>query len=574
LTQVAVKLSGSLGQKPLVETIGWIYANSGRGKLTVKVKRAEYLIYFLRGMPVFAESSLASDNIFEVMVSLGQLDRDRVPALRAKAESGMTAEKALLETGEIEKSRVFEMRRILVREIIIRACGHREGEFKLEDFDPDKTPGLKIYDINPMEVISEAVNRYMLAQLPEKFHKISSCTVQLNPQLQKMESVPEIFYRRTYLLDEFQADMLVQDAIALLAREFKDLNQAMTFLYLMYVTGVLLIHEKPELKPSKPRTPKPSEKVSSESGPRMDSGTEHISVSGKRPEKKKAEPAKSAPEPRPETPQRPQPEIIKLPGPPVSVKPDTGPARPGAKIDLRRKLELIETKIRSAADVAQLFGIKADSPEPEIERAFFKLMQQFQVDEMIRSSDEELRKRGAEVKEKLQSSMQILTRPEQRDAYEKSIYRDELKKAYSLPLRQELARKQFNRGKWFLEHHRPELALERFEQAVELDPEKADYFAYVGWAMYRASKGSRAQIDGYLKQALQVSARSDQACYFLGLIRKDDGDEELARDYFQRALSINPENRAAGRELDSIIKHQKDGIFQKLFSRKNNRSQE
>jgi len=570
MKRLSEKISGILKNRPLVEVIGWVFANSKQGELSVNVRKAEYNIFFFKGMPFFANSSLSSDNLFEMLVSMGKLDRDDVHSLEKMVDQGASPEKALLEMGVVGSTDIYGMQQLMVRELIIRACGHRSGTFEFKEMESSELEGLAMYDISPMAVIYEAINRFMLEELPEKIQKMSGAKVTLNPGVHKLENLPEIFYQRTYLLDDFYRPMSVQDAINLLLREFKDLNQALTFFYVMYSTGILLISDgqkAPEEKPKPEPEPAFHGEAAGEKKPskvEVPASSDYIFVTGK----KRKKHHEKTPEPEPAKQEGPK---VSRPEPPKAepAPADIGEADSGAKMSPKRKLDLLETIFRSSNDHLQLFGVKPESPIPEIEQAYMKLVRQYEIDEMTKGPDPELAAQASELKAKISEAFNTLTNAELRDAYEKSIYSEEFKRAYTLPLKRELARRQFLRGKWFLDHTRADLALVRFEKALELDPEQADYFSYTGWAMYRANKGSMSEIEGYLKQALRLSSRSDQAYYFLGLIAKRKGNESLADEYFQKALVINPSNRSAARELDTIRKsRESSGIFGKIFSRK------
>jgi tetratricopeptide (TPR) repeat protein len=570
LKRLSEKISGSLKDRPLVEVIGWVFANSMQGELAVNVRKAEYKIFFFKGMPFYANSSLSSDNIFEMLVGMGKLDRDDVPSLERMVGQGASPEKALLEMGVVGSTDIYGMQQLMVKELIIRACGHRSGTFKFKEMEASELEGLPMYDISPLAVIYEAINRFMLAELPEKVQKMSGSQVSLNPNVHELENLPEIFYQRTYLLDDFARPMSVQDAVGLLLREFKDLNQALTFFYVMYSTGILMISEAKKAPEEKPRpAPEPAvsrgtEKEKKPAREEAPASSDYIFVTGRK--RKKHAPEKT---PEPEAVKEEEPKAVRPePQPPEPDEAAVPEAVPGGKMDHKRKLDLLETLFRSTGDHLQMFGVKPESPIPEIELALFKLLKQYEIDEIMKGPDPELAARAAEVKAKISEAFNILTNAEQRDAYEKSMYPEEFKRAYTLPLKRELARWQFLRGRWFLDHQRADLALVRFEKSVELDPEQADYFAYTGWAMYRANKGSMPEIEGYLKQALKLSSRSDEAYYFLGLIAKRENNEDLADEYFQKALVINPQNRSAARELDTIKKNKERGIFGKIFSRR------
>ncbi len=555
-------IQGELARQPLTETIGRIYSERRTGELTLQAKKTEYKIYFLKGIPVNAQSPLSSDHLLEFMVSLGQLDRDDVPRLRDMIKGGMETDHALLQMGIIDSDKLYHLKQLLVREILIRAGGLQEGKYQFQARENfiDRIP---LYDLSPMDIIYEAITRHHLSALPAKMQKMAKTRVRLNPAISELQSLPEIFYQRTYLLDDFKNEMTVERAISFLINEFHDIAQAMIFLYVMMITGVLLVREEQpapetprERKPAKPARGVERVREAPVREPKKDTaGTDYIYVHRKKSRRPKAtaprpEPgAKAGPTPGPASPEQMQPE----------------PGSPG--LEKSRKLELLESKIRSTSDYFQILGIKPDAPVSEVENVYHQILGQFELEEMIKGDDPELSRRASEVKETIRKIINTLGNPEDRNQYEMSVYRDELKRAWNLDFKKALARKQFERGKWYLEHNRPDFSLERFEQAVELDPEVADHYAYYGWALCRSGKGTAAEIDGYLKQAVRQNPRADTAYYFLGLIAKREQAENLAEEYLRKAITVNPNNAGARRELDSIEKHRKQGLFGKLFKR-------
>jgi hypothetical protein len=118
LDRVKEIIKGALDQKPLVEAIGQIYSSRQTGEMQVKVKKSEYNIFFLKGIPVYAQSSLASDNILEFMVHLGQLERDDVPRLKAMIKEGLEPDQAIFQTGVIDATKLYYLKMLLAREII------------------------------------------------------------------------------------------------------------------------------------------------------------------------------------------------------------------------------------------------------------------------------------------------------------------------------------------------------------------------------------------------------------------------------------------------------------------------
>jgi len=570
LTPSLEKNQGELQRNPLVEIIGRIYADKRSGELQVKVKKAEYKIFFLNGVPVNAQSSLKSDHLFEFMVHLGLVEREDVPRLHNLVKEGLDPDKAILQMGLSDTTKIYYLQQLLAREIIIRACSHTEGKYQFKERE-DFLETMPLYDLSPMDIIYDGLNRHHLISLPEKIQKMANARIRLNPELPELQGLPEIFYERSYLLDDFKDEMPVERAINFLFNEFRDINQALIFLYVMLITGVLIMREEKQESVKKPiqvqnklyipksRTAEKSGEQSAEKGKKI-IASDYIFVSEKR--KKSIQGKPDTEEPK----ELAQPEDLNKTKPePVAKKESAGS---GHSLDQERKLELLETKIRSSNDYFQILGIKPDATIGELEQVYNQILEQFEIEEIIKAQDTELAPRANALKETIKKIINTLTDPQDRNQYEKSIYKEELKRAWNLELRKALARKQFERGKWYLEHNKPDFALERFEQAIELDPEVPDYYIYNGWALYRAGKGTVAEAEGYLKHGLKQNPRADRAYYFLAMIAKRDRADALAEEYLQKALSINPNNAQARREMESLERHKKESLFQKLFPKK------
>ena len=544
---------GNLENRSLLEVLGQIYAQNLSGILSLHCRRAEYKMFFLNGTPVYARSSLSTDNIFELMVSLGELEREDVPRLKKMLEEGKDPDRALLEMGVVDSTRLYHLKQLLCREIIIRACSQKQGEYY---FQPDTSfsEHIPLYDLSPLEIIYEAINRFYLSSLAEMLQKFAGKVVQLNPEIEKLERLPEPFYQRLYLLDYFQQPLSLDEAIGILLGEFKELNQAFSFFYLMLITRIIEVKTPEKLEPEEipaPQQESASTRIEPEEKPEPSPqiSSDYIIVQKKRERKaRKVEEEK----PKELEPRAPAPEAKAEP----------------KEMDLARKLELMESWVESSADYFQMLGITPEASIAEMESAYHRLLKKFSYDRLIQGSEPGLKSRAEKLREEIRRAISILSNPRERDEYEKSLFRREVKKAWKLELKKELAEKQFRRGKWFLAHNYPQIALERFEKAIELDPEQAEYFAYTGWAVYCAGKGFPEAI-GYLKQSLSLDPSLDRAYYFLGLLSKREGNSEQAEKYFQKALSLNPKNSGARRELDTIAKHKKSkGIFSQIFSQK------
>jgi len=132
---------------------------------------------------------------------------------------------------------------------------------------------------------------------------------------------------------------------------------------------------------------------------------------------------------------------------------------------------------------------------------------------------------------------------------------------------------QFQSGKVLLEQGQCESAEKAFTNCLNIDPDKAEYLAYLALAVYNnpVNKGNPAAV----KRAKDAVNRSLQLgklaiSYALkGTMYLDEGSVNFAEAEFLKALKLNPNNKTAQRQLDAIKQkreEEKKGFFQKLFT--------
>jgi Tfp pilus assembly protein PilF len=132
---------------------------------------------------------------------------------------------------------------------------------------------------------------------------------------------------------------------------------------------------------------------------------------------------------------------------------------------------------------------------------------------------------------------------------------------------------QFQSGKVLLEQGQCESAEKAFTNCLNIDPDKAEYHAYLALAIYNnpANKGNPAAV----KRAKDTVNRSLQLgklaiSYALkGTMYLDEGSVNFAEAEFLKALKLNPNNKTALKHMDAIRQkreEEKKGFFQKLFT--------
>ena len=99
-------------------------------------------------------------------------------------------------------------------------------------------------------------------------------------------------------------------------------------------------------------------------------------------------------------------------------------------------------------------------------------------------------------------------------------------------------------------------AVQMFREAVRIDPQKPNYQLSLGNALVRNPR-TRKEGETHLLKAAQLDPFNAQIHVRLGHVYKEAGMEKRAEQCFRQALSVDPENHAARKELGMIRKKDK-----------------
>jgi curved DNA-binding protein CbpA len=118
-------------------------------------------------------------------------------------------------------------------------------------------------------------------------------------------------------------------------------------------------------------------------------------------------------------------------------------------------------------------------------------------------------------------------------------------------------------------------SVQLLREAVRLDSKKPQYHFHLGIALVQNPR-TRREGESHLLQAAQLDRFNAQIRIRLGLLYKEAGLAKKAEGYFKEALSIDPQNRTAQRELgvtgkkkddQSVWKSDLGSIAKKLFKK-------
>ncbi|GEM_PF-3450980 len=601
---------GMLEDTPLAFLLGAAKVWEVTGVLTIERKKAHKQVFFLQGLPVYCKSDLTGESLRQVLYKAGKIDHQTLLKVQELMEQKHVEEdRALLELGVFDESTRYFRLQEQARKRILSSFAWADGRYTFEPSE-EFLDRVDLLDIDPLEVIHEGMVTHHVLDLAGIMQEAASETVIASENIGDFEPFVKRFYPEAKPVWSDGGEMLLGNVLAQL---HPDITKSLNLTFILLAVGGLLIGDKRpgELQPP-PAIESPQGEELVEDAGELAWDSEDLSADpwsgqvespslddedSRIPEVAPEEPAaKKAPKGPPRPPPGSRFKVRKKPSAkPTSSRPrkkGPPPAEPPWKRRARETREArkqrgtskaaaagvtdpdIEKRYNKILDMVrrgnpfEILGVGVETQRAEIKKAYFQLHTQCRPDKMD-SPDPSGEHIINEIQDGLRNACDLLLDPDRRHEYESSIFVDEKNKAWSIDLKKQLAKKQWLRGKWYLSHRRPDLALTFFDRAVNLDTEQAPYYAFLAWAQYASRRGNAAACKAFLRTAFGINRKLPETYLFMGWILKDIGEEKEAIECFERTLEYDSRNTFAKQELGksgpSKKKSGDSGLIEKIF---------
>jgi DNA-binding response OmpR family regulator/tetratricopeptide (TPR) repeat protein len=547
---------GSLSDRPLAALIFDILEARSTGKLTLRRGRLRKEIYFVLGHPIGAESNVRTESLGHYLVVKRILDSNQHNKLLATArQESTTVMQALATLGWLSEDDVLRHHTALVKLRIINSLRWSDGRY---EFTPGDTFSERMprCAIEPATIVLLGLRRVI---------DLDEATQQLQPSADRplVLTLRGERYRDVFI-KVFGADLLnylpTRPSIHELSAKGLEGMTIYSHAYALLHTGMARLGAA-RREPSAPALPgqdplgldqlkHAATQDREKQQPQHDEviyqelfGVDEISVVTAMPI-----------EPQQEDARQEDSGVVEIP---IAVDESTeaGP-QPALSAEQARK-ELVSTYLGiHQKTYYEVLGVGKDASPEEIEQAFEAKVSEFSVEKYSELDLGTDHPKLEEILHIFRQARKVLTDPASRAEYDRSIATRASGKAD--PLEAEL---RFKEGEQRLRDGRLAEAAQSFRQALDIDPEVADYHAYLAWTIY-ASAPSKSEVlpevTSRLDQALDMNPDLESAHLFYGKLAAEQANPQKAVEHLERVLDTNPGHVEAFEKLFTVLSSRGD----------------
>ena len=485
-----VPRSGALTETPLPRLLIELYHEQFSGRVQIRKDRVEKSFLFDRGIPMFAESNLASESLGVRLMDAGKITRHDYTRLVSQVESrGCKEGAALLELGLIEPRELFLSLKEQVRSRLVECFGWASGEF---DVDASVKP--------PEDAHSFRADVYAILQEGIETHwGIDRVLADLEPNMSRIVVHND-------RLAQIQDRLLTDDAtLAMMgamdgAQTLWQALQLATTPRAMAAAWVLEAGRAIEFRDTAAK----EEDSSTEIEVVFDTATD-VSTS--------ARGSASA----------------------ESVRDREQDAQRAAALEQ----EIAERfSGLDELDHYELLGLEPTAQTAEIKAAYLRAAKGFHPDALARAGlDPDTIQQANKVFAQIAKAYSVLSNPQRRDDYDGMRNSD-----WSANDAERLANAEslFRKGDILLRQGNFKGAIEFLLPAVEMWPEEADYRSAVGWALYKKMPSEPESAKEHLEHALKRAPNDGVVLFRLSIVLRALGDAVAASTLMEKARKLDP----------------------------------
>jgi curved DNA-binding protein CbpA len=202
-------------------------------------------------------------------------------------------------------------------------------------------------------------------------------------------------------------------------------------------------------------------------------------------------------------------------------------------------------------DYYMILGVNKDSSKQEIKDSYYGLVKKYHPD-ILANLDDDTREKADRIFSEISIAYQTLNDDEKRMEYDSASVLDDIKSEAQELYQAEIT---FNEGSALLKQKKYEQAEEKFNKAIEINPESFLYKGIINWARFLKNKDDKDSVDKCIRELEKLISQDPviaENYFYLGSIFKHNDDFRKAETNFSKAVEHDPDYIDAKRELRVI----------------------
>ena len=489
---VAIPAQGRLDEQPLPWLLLELHLSGWSGALLLSRERVGKRFLFQEGIPVFAESNLASESLGIQLVDAGKLSRPDHNKVTTHIErTGCKEGAALLELGLMKPRDLFDALKDQVRIRLVECFGWPTGEYHL-DADSQPPDGAQPFRIDMHPLLQEGL---------EAHWSHDRVLQELAPN---MERFPVRGKRFDKVVKRLRMDPAGEEMLAAVdgSRTLWKVVQLARTPRSMAAAWVLNAAQALEYHGSPVPTQEQAQASQVERDIEIVIEERPLAVSTQRPQ---------------------------------AGKPSSARGSDHRVLALRNEILARHETLRDL-DLYELLGVERDAAVGDIKRAYLQSAKTYHPDALARMGlDDETREVANQVFAEISKAHSVLSGTAQRRDYDARLETDStdvdanmLAQAETLYLKAEVLIKAGNfKG-----------ALEFAAPAVDLWPEECAYQSALGWVLFKKAPSEPEFAREHLEKAARLDPDDGVNLFRLSVVLKELGEEKAAAAARNRAQSL------------------------------------
>jgi tetratricopeptide (TPR) repeat protein len=459
---------GALAELPLPWVLLDLYRSRFTGRLELTRGNTKKSFLLQEGAPVGSESSLPAERLCAVLEDSGVLERPQRESVdeHLRRKPGNEAA-ALLSLGLLEPKGLFAGLREQVRRRMVECFGWANGDFALAR-DSERRDDIQPLRVDPYRLVQDGLRTHwpperLLAALQPKIERFARPAGRLGSIIRRLELDPTVERMIAGLNGSRTLGAAVGAALSS--------PSALAALWVIDAAGGLEYSD--------------SARADADAAPEIEIEITRAAAAG---------PAALRP--------------AKADGVPKAA----GPEAEKMRAEVLDRLERLDS-----LDFYELLGVARDAPHGAIRKAYFLAAKRYHPDAIVRLGLQEIRTQAGEVFSKIAEANEVLSNPERRAAYDRSLEGG----AEELDVRVVAQAETFYRkGEILIRMGDFRGALDYLKNAVQLYPDEAAYQRDLAWAYYKKSPPDLALALEHIQKARELEPSDPVVRFRMGVIER------------------------------------------------------